>query len=326
MPSILPAARDLLCETCGYILRGLPETANCPECGRAIAHSTGEHRRLSAFEMTPSMTTLARTARTVMLRPGRFFAELATRAKDTQREADWFARGHRFVAATLLSVAACGLVIIEHSFPSWLYDVGWGRDEPEVYGVILAPVTAVMYLLIIGATRITGTAISAIARERAVRLAPAVVRRAMGFHAVHLVPAAFLGADAVGGLLSLLITPMAAIFYIVVAQVTVLLARGRASRRANGGRTPRRPFWWLPGSLAIPVMTLIVAWYFNEFGGPRFDPVGMRPANWQTYFYSIAFATLAASAYLLLTGWLAIRNIMYANDAIPHAGQAMARA
>ena len=317
MPPILPAARDLLCETCGYILRGLPETANCPECGRAIAHSTGEHRRPSAFETTPSMTSLARTALSVLFRPARFFGQLATRSTGTC--ADWFARCHRFVAATLLSVAACGLIIIDHTFPTWLYRIGLGRDEPVVYGLILAPVTAVMYLLILGATRMIATAISLIARERAVRLAPAVVRRAMNCHSVNLVPAAFLVAAAVGGLLALLITPMALIFYLVVAQATVWLARagGRVSGGgARGTRATRRAFWWLPGALAIPAMTLIVAWYFNEFGGPRFDRVGVPPANWRTYLYTLAAATTAAAGYLLLTGWIAITNIMYANDGI----------
>lgn len=37
----------LLCERCGYIIEGLPETGACPECGRPIAESLPERRDLT---------------------------------------------------------------------------------------------------------------------------------------------------------------------------------------------------------------------------------------------------------------------------------------
>jgi hypothetical protein len=232
---------------------------------------------------------------------------LATRPTGTR--ADWFARCHRFVAAALLSVAACGLVIMDHTFPTWLYRVGWGRDEPEVFGLLLMPVMVVVYVVIVLASRVGAMAIAAIAAGRPVRLPPGVVRRAMCFHSVHLVPAALVVAGAVGGLRSLLITPMAVIFYVVVAWVTAWLA--------GGGRITRRPYRrWVAGVLVFAGMALVAGWYFSEFGGPRFDRVGEPPANWQAYRYTVAGAVVVAASYVVFGGWIAIRGMMYANDGI----------
>ncbi|MCC6230725.1 MAG: hypothetical protein IT432_16055 [Phycisphaerales bacterium] len=35
---------DLLCESCGYVISGLPESGNCPECGTPIPESLPESR------------------------------------------------------------------------------------------------------------------------------------------------------------------------------------------------------------------------------------------------------------------------------------------
>lgn len=41
---------DLLCESCGYPIAGLPETGNCPECGTPIPESLPETRTGSAWQ------------------------------------------------------------------------------------------------------------------------------------------------------------------------------------------------------------------------------------------------------------------------------------
>ena len=46
-----PGPDDLLCESCGYALNGLPDTGNCPECGKPVAESTIDSpRRPPAWE------------------------------------------------------------------------------------------------------------------------------------------------------------------------------------------------------------------------------------------------------------------------------------
>jgi hypothetical protein len=325
---VVPAERELLCEGCGYILGGLPESGNCPECGRPIVQSRGDHRRLSRFEATPLVGALLRTALAALLRPGWFFRTLATRPADA-RAAAWFARCHRAFAAALLSVACCGLVMIDRRFPRWLNDtVGaagpdafridlyvvrlhWG-DEPVVFGLLLLPVLAIIYVLIALGTAVAVRVIAWLGTERGVRLQPDVARRTLGFHSVHLAPAAFLVAATVGGPFALQVTPLAIIAYVVFAQLASWLA-ARGSVRPHRTATERAIA--RSGFVAVTLlMAVIVAWYFDRFDGPYFDRLADAPADWRMFRYTLAAGAVIGLSYLLLTGWIAIRNTMYAND------------
>ena len=322
-----PAETELLCEGCGYILSGLAATGNCPECGRPIAASRGGHRRPSAFEAAPSVGSLTRTAAAALFRPARFFRTLTARQGDA-RAAAWFARCHRALAAALLSVAFCGLVMIDRRFKGWLLDslgsgpdafridlyvvrLHWG-DEPVIFGLLLLPVMVIAYVLIALITAAAARAAASIAAERGIRLHPGVVRRALRFHAVDLVPVAFLVAATVGGLFSLQVTPLAVIAYIVFAQVATWMA-ARGSARAHRTTTERAIA--RIGFVAVTLlMTVIVGWYFALFGGPYFDRLADTPADWRVFRYALMAAALLGAGYLLLAGWIAIRHTMYAND------------
>jgi hypothetical protein len=331
--AVVPAASDILCEACGYILSGLPETGNCPECGRPIAQSRGGHRRLSAFEAAPTVGSLVRTAASVMFRPGRFFRSLTTRPGDA-RAAAWFARCHRAVAAALFSVALCGLGMIDSRFAGWLR-AAWSSspptpddfridlylfrfywsDEPVIFGMMLAPAAVIIYGLIALTDRLAARLAAWIAAGRGIRLRPDVARRTLRFHAVHLVPVALLVAATVGGPLSLQLTPLALISYLVAAQVA---ARMTARGRARPPRTPQQPALGRIRFVTVALlMTVIVGWYFAMFDGPHFDRIAIEPADWRPLRYALAAEALLGLAYLLLSGWIAVRNTMYANDAPP---------
>lgn len=63
----------LLCETCGYVLEGLAEEGNCPECGRAIASSLPSARAGTPWDRGPSVRSWFATGWMVVTRPGRTF-------------------------------------------------------------------------------------------------------------------------------------------------------------------------------------------------------------------------------------------------------------
>src|SRR5438128_903575 len=101
--TVVPAETDLLCEGCGYTLNGLPESGNCPECGKPIAQSIDAGRVPSPWEQARDTSSFLSTTSAVLLRPTSFFRTLATRIDE--KPARRFARIHWLIAALLLGIA-----------------------------------------------------------------------------------------------------------------------------------------------------------------------------------------------------------------------------
>src|SRR5688500_7673866 len=95
----VPADGSMLCEGCGYILDGLPNGANCPECAKTMDESRAEPRRPPAWEERAGFWA---TTRQVILRPAAFFRRLKTRGDVTKSRQ--FARRHYILTALLLAV------------------------------------------------------------------------------------------------------------------------------------------------------------------------------------------------------------------------------
>jgi hypothetical protein len=261
----------LRCEGCGYVLGGLAETGNCPECGRAIARSKG-WRRVSEFETSPSAGSFLRTTSAVLFRPGRFFGSL--KARSGGRAGVWFARLYRALAAALFAAAVSGHVVMEGSFTRWLRDAltpaggatyetftinlfvtrFYWMDEPALFGVMLAPLAVLVYLSIAGLTHVVARVIARMCGEET-RLHKAVVLRGLGFHGVHLVPVGSVLASTVGG-------------------YAWLVDSGRIN--------------WPPGILFPPA--------------------------WDSYAWVLGVGALVGLGYVLITGWIAMRGMRYAND------------
>src|SRR5690606_13045482 len=97
----IPAPTDLLCESCGYTLNGLPHDGNCPECGTPVAKSTVQSGR----DHTPweSGGSFILTSTLVTSSPATFYRSLKTRVSSRKQHlARRFARFHWTIASILL--------------------------------------------------------------------------------------------------------------------------------------------------------------------------------------------------------------------------------
>jgi hypothetical protein len=82
-----PAETDILCESCGYTLNGLPESGNCPECGTPIALSTTASPRHPPAWEGKGMRRL--TTFLAVLTPRAFFRTI--NIDSNTRQSRWFA-------------------------------------------------------------------------------------------------------------------------------------------------------------------------------------------------------------------------------------------
>lgn len=191
--TVVPAETDILCEGCGYTLNGLPETGNCPECGKPIAQSLGGHRKLSEFEIRPSLRTFLVTSAAVIFQPRAFYSNLTTRG--TTRPAKLFVGVHCAIGATLFTVA-----IVGHTF--WLAEMFTPanfRLNLVALSVILlvAPVFTFVTLALLA--RLAGWLSAIEARYWGMRLPYPVVMRGLTFHSAHHLPVGLLAIAIVWG-------------------------------------------------------------------------------------------------------------------------------
>src|SRR2546423_5058311 len=104
-PSV-PEESALLCEGCGYVLNGLPGDSRCPECGRPIVESAGEHLRAPPVwerEGGSAAGRLLRTTVEVLFRPTRFYRNFTTRQPAGASRS--FGRIHLGLASALIGLA-----------------------------------------------------------------------------------------------------------------------------------------------------------------------------------------------------------------------------
>jgi hypothetical protein len=192
---------DLLCEKCGYVLNGLPESSRCPECGTPIAQSIGNHRHPPAWEMPGSKPgKFFRTTAAVLFRPTNFYRTFAVRG--SVPAAHRFARWHWWISAALFAAAA-----LLHSMWYWVHIPALPRPTNRwVYiGTAAAGLgiwviaTYITYLMLDGITKLAARLTDWEARYRGLRLPYDVALRGMYYHAAHYVPVAFLAAVTVVG-------------------------------------------------------------------------------------------------------------------------------
>ena len=180
----IPAASDLLCEGCGYVLNGLPDDARCPECGKPAAESAPELRQPPTWERpAPGSRTPLRflgTTAAVLFRPARFFRALPPHS-DTSGAAQ-FARIHYGLASLLLGGAA-----LAHF--DWFVTLGGSRQFHIARQVPLLLLSwAAAYAALRVTIRLAAGLTSWEAAYRGYRLPLPVVRRALHYHSAHYLP------------------------------------------------------------------------------------------------------------------------------------------
>jgi hypothetical protein len=194
----LPADTDLLCESCGYTLNGLPEGGLCPECGASILESTsGSPRTPPAWERRldgrSRFGAFIETSREVLFHPGRFYRHTTTRSETHLSRI--FARWHYLITSILLAIATTAHLIWYASFAMPLQ-----RSTMQWVLMFMMPVTAgTIFVVMSLVTRLASFLTSIEAKYWGYRLPTAVVRRGLDYHAVHYLPVALTGVVVVMG-------------------------------------------------------------------------------------------------------------------------------
>lgn len=226
---VIPEESVLVCEGCGYILSGLPGEGRCPECGKPIAESSPQLRRLPAWELDePGHSLYGRfwgTTVSVIRRPGEFYRTLATRVESGRAAA--FARIHGLAVSLLVGLTATLQL-------AWVLGADTtDLQSPAVVWLGMACVvlgSALSYLALAATTRLAARLTAWEAAFRGFRLPRQVVLRGLYYHTAHYLPVAMIAFVTVVGyqlLLTLeLLTGLSAPGYLYVLCGEVVVAAG----------------------------------------------------------------------------------------------------
>ncbi len=162
---------DLLCESCGYVIAGLPESGNCPECGTPIPRSLPEARTGSAWQARirtcepAAFTAWLSTSWNILRHPGPSFRALRANMP-----------GVRSLLA--INLLASGVLLALPWTGVWIYDPA--RGSRGVSGVLLqlaslVAITIVAALVLLFLTWVECLGIRFFAARRSWRLTGAMV-------------------------------------------------------------------------------------------------------------------------------------------------------
>jgi hypothetical protein len=202
MPRVAPRVPELseiLCSQCGYVLNGLPEGGNCPECGRPIADSIGVERIPPVWESASSghrVQGFVKTTIEVIRRPKHFYRTFTVRGPlaDSRR----FARIHWWIAAVLFGLAgATHGVWYNYFVANAITNFPGGRWA--MFASLVLGLTIASYLFLDGITRLAARLTTLEATYRGFRLPYDIVLRGMYYHAAHYLPVAISAAVVVIG-------------------------------------------------------------------------------------------------------------------------------
>ncbi|MFT3788889.1 MAG: hypothetical protein QM770_22410 [Tepidisphaeraceae bacterium] len=220
----VPALTDLLCESCGYTLNGLPDTGNCPECGQPVAASTTQAGRgPTAYEVRPSIQTFWLVTRQVLLSPKVFYRNLSVR--DETRVSWAFAMRHRLLVGFICMLTLFGHLMVTGTLAG--VRVAGGTLTELIVSLVVG---AMSVPILIGITRLAGWLSSLEAGFWGMRLPLTVVRRAMDYHSAAYLPVALVAFVIVFGYMALTmagtidLTTLPTYLYVIAGYVVVSAA------------------------------------------------------------------------------------------------------
>lgn len=186
MPNALanvPADSDLLCERCGYVLTGLTQSANCPECGQPIEQSQPALRQPPAWEQPgfPRLRGFLITTTAVLLHPTHFYRAFA--ACGSRRASRSFATIHVAIVSVLIGIAS-------YAHFSWFLGLRSGATDPVGPLLAIPFLSAATFLFLDAITRIASRLTAWEAAYRGLRLPLNTVLRALDYHSAHYIPVA----------------------------------------------------------------------------------------------------------------------------------------
>jgi hypothetical protein len=179
------SSADILCESCGYTLNGLPEGGNCPECGTPVAESTTHSSRgLPEWER---QRRFWETSGRVIAQTSRFYRTLRTRVPAVSHRAAYaFALRHWLLAGFLVALAS-GMHYTLTDLPA----AGRAMDAQVMLMILwTAVVTGLFVLTAMAVTHLATWLTAWEAGWRGYRLPREVVLRGLCYHAAHLLPVA----------------------------------------------------------------------------------------------------------------------------------------
>lgn len=184
-----PTEDQSLCEGCGYILQGLPADTNCPECGKPVRQSLDPLlRQPPLFEQQPGPWTFFLTSLEVLFRPSRFFSHFTTRSDHPS--AFWFGLIWRAIASFLFAWVARAHMDWVNSRTTLVFTPMVMHWTFLAYALFAAFAVPVVFVFLTGVSWIAGWLTTWEAAYRGLRLPLLAVRRALNYHAVHLLPVA----------------------------------------------------------------------------------------------------------------------------------------
>jgi len=181
----LPTESDLLCESCGYTLNGLPADARCPECGEPVQASIEDGRTPSAWERKAQGGVVGAFFATMfraLFRPTVFFRRLSVRGSGSVSVAQNFGRIMLGVLAILFGCIAAG---------HWMLVAGLNWNTPLTM-IVFAVAAILTPLCLHGLTTIAARLTNWEGTYRGYRLPLPVVKKCMAYHYVHYLPVALL--------------------------------------------------------------------------------------------------------------------------------------
>jgi hypothetical protein len=221
----VPSPDDLLCESCGYTLNGLPDDGNCPECGEPVRRSTTDAGRgPTAYEIEPSAASFWSVTGQILLRTKTFYRTLSVKTGPTPLSARFSLMQRVIVGAIAIAVLVGHLNITGTLSGISFGDTWWMTAIVSVVcGSVLVPALAWI-----------GTLASKLSAFEAgwwgMRLPLNAVRRAMDYHSAAYVPVAIGAFVIIWGYLLLRATDVLAIdtlpTYLYVLAGYVIVAAG----------------------------------------------------------------------------------------------------